>query len=193
MNNKSARHAVFLSILTLLLAACVPQTAVPIAATAFPTIATDIPLSQPSPSATTPPTKPPPSATIEAEMPEDQTGQSQNDPNRQLAVQGWIDQATVDLAQRTSLPVEGIELIAFELKEWSDSSLGCPQPGMMYAQVLQEGYLIRLQAGDQVYTYHCGRGAPFLCEQKVPPVEITKQPPLTLKGTPTISIPPPRD
>ena len=38
--------------------------------------------------------------------------------------------------------------------EWSDASLGRPQPGMMYAQVITPGYLVVLEADGQQYTYH---------------------------------------
>ena len=65
---------------------------------------------------------------------------------------------------------------------------------MEYAQVLQEGYLIRLKAGGLVYEYHGGGStAPFLCLPSAPDVILTKQPPLELKQTPTKSVPPPRD
>jgi len=89
---------------------------------------------------------------------------------------------------------EEIELLSFEFKEWPDGSLGCPQSGMEYAQVLQEGYLIRLEAGGVVYNYHGGgQNPPFLCEQTNTGLTKTLIPPLTLKQTPTIEIPPPTD
>jgi hypothetical protein len=108
------------------------------------------------------------------------------------AVQNWIDQAVADLAQRQGISTTEIELLSYESREWSDASLGCPQPDMKYAQVPQDGYLITLVAGDLSYNYHGSdsRG-PFLCQQI--PQTIKKPPPLTLKVTPTISVPPPRD
>lgn len=83
--------------------------------------------------------------------------------------QALIDQAVADLSMRQSVEETTIELITFESKVWPDSSLGCPQPGMRYLQVLTEGYLIQLQIGDQIYNYHGGgRSGPFLCEQPGP-------------------------
>jgi hypothetical protein len=82
-------------------------------------------------------------------------------------IQGWITQAKKDLAQRLSIPVEQIDLTNFELKVWSDAGLGCPQPGMNYIQVPQDGYLIVLRADGRVYNYHGGGSgdpSPFLCE-----------------------------
>jgi hypothetical protein len=187
-----------LSILALLLAACLPQTAVlPGEApgeTAVAVTATTTPLPWPSPTAaaTGISENPRPSATMGVEMPEEPTALPPSPSALPPAAQEWVNQAITDLAQRTGLPLEEIEFLSFELREWSDSSLGCPQPGMMYAQVPQDGYLIQLRVDEQVYNYHGSGDTPFLCEQQ-PPLKITKQPPLTLKGTPTISVPPPRD
>jgi len=122
------------------------------------------------------------------------TSQASAEPTIQPAVQALIDLATEDLAGRLDMAPEEIELLSFEFKEWPDGSLGCPQSGMEYAQVLQEGYLIRLEAGGLVYEYHGGGStSPFLCLPAAPDINITKQPPLELKQTPTKSVPPPRD
>jgi hypothetical protein len=54
---------------------------------------------------------------------------------------------------------------------WPNSALGCPQSGMMYAEVLTPGYLILLHAEGQDYEYHAGKNSdPFLCENPTPPV-----------------------
>ena len=52
-------------------------------------------------------------------------------------------------ADRSEVAVETVEEVA-----WRDSSLGCPQPGMMYAQVITPGYRIILRLGGVRYTYH---------------------------------------
>jgi hypothetical protein len=78
-----------------------------------------------------------------------------------------IDKAKTDLAQRTGIAKEEIVLAEFRLVTWPDASLGCPKPGVEYAQVLVDGYLIMLRAGLGVYNYHGGGDAasgPFLCE-----------------------------
>ena len=49
---------------------------------------------------------------------------------------------------------------------WRDSSLGCPQPGMMYLQVLTPGYRIRLQHAGADYLLHTDRGSrAILCPE----------------------------
>jgi hypothetical protein len=37
---------------------------------------------------------------------------------------------------------------------WPDTSLGCPEEGMMYAQVETEGFIIWLEANERPYRYH---------------------------------------
>ena len=81
------------------------------------------------------------------------------------SIQRLVDIATADLAGRLSIPPSAITLVDATPVVWSDSSLGCPQPGMAYIQVPQDGLLIRLHANGQIYPYHSGGDRdPFLCE-----------------------------
>jgi hypothetical protein len=80
-------------------------------------------------------------------------------------MQSLIDAATADLMKRLSVTRDTIEVISAQSVVWPDRSLGCPQPGMVYPQVLAEGYYIELRVKGQVYSYHGGEGrGPFLCE-----------------------------
>ena len=75
-----------------------------------------------------------------------------------------VTQAKQDLSKRLSVSLDQIELVNFTPVTWPDGSLGCPEPGMMYTQVLVEGYRIQLRSGGRVYEYHGGgTRAPFLC------------------------------
>ena len=76
-----------------------------------------------------------------------------------------VTKAKEDLANRLSVEMDQISLLEVRQVTWPDSSLGCPQPGMAYAQALQEGLLIRLGVDQDMYFYHSGEtGDPFLCE-----------------------------
>ncbi len=76
-------------------------------------------------------------------------------------------QAKQDLAKQLAISIDQITLVEVREITWPDSSLGCPQPGMMYLQVLIDGYLIRLRAGERIYEYHSGGNRPpFLCQTK---------------------------
>jgi hypothetical protein len=74
--------------------------------------------------------------------------------------------AIADLAKQTSLPADQIILVSIEAMDWSDTSLGCPQEGMMYAQVITPGYLIVLEAQGQQYEYHTDQAANVVWCQK---------------------------
>jgi hypothetical protein len=78
-----------------------------------------------------------------------------------------VEAARKDLAERLSVDVEGIDVVESRSIVWRDGSLGCPEPGMMYTEALQDGALVKLRYGSKVYSYHSGgsRG-PFLCEPR---------------------------
>lgn len=75
-----------------------------------------------------------------------------------------IELARRDLAARLGLSTDEIQVIEVQAVTWPDSSMGCPEPGRMYLQVLTPGYRVILEARGQRYAYHAGRmGSPFLC------------------------------
>ena len=77
-----------------------------------------------------------------------------------------VQAAKEDLARRLKVRPESIELAGpVEEVTWPDSSLGCPEPGMVYAQVLTPGYRFQLQSGGKLYQYHSGKGVVKLCER----------------------------
>ena len=85
-------------------------------------------------------------------------------------LQALIEKAKEDLAQRFSISLSQIQLAQISEVEWSDSSLGCPQPGMDYLQVITPGYLILLEVNAQTYEYHSNRDTYFVyCENQSPP------------------------
>ena len=65
-----------------------------------------------------------------------------------------VRQASADLATRLAVPPDQIQVVSVDEVEWRDSSLGVPQPGQMYAQVITPGYRIILQAQGKRYRYH---------------------------------------
>lgn len=78
-----------------------------------------------------------------------------------------IETARADLARRTGVAPAMITLARVEAVDWRDSSLGCPQPGQMYLQVITPGYLILLEAAGRTYEYHTDREGRHvvLCQQ----------------------------
>ena len=72
------------------------------------------------------------------------------------AVQSLVDLARVNLAQKLGVDLEAVTVQGVEEVEFPDASLGVPEPGETYAQVLTPGYVIKLEAGDETYEYHAG-------------------------------------
>lgn len=89
-------------------------------------------------------------------------------------VQGLIETARADLSERLVVPINTIVIVEMASVVWPDGSLGCPEEGMQYAQVLTPGYLIRLQSEDRIFEYHASKGSTVIyCENPSPPVEGT--------------------
>jgi hypothetical protein len=63
-----------------------------------------------------------------------------------------------DLAQRLKRTEATISVASIEAVDWSDASLGCPEPGMVYAQMITPGYRLILVANGERYEYHTDQG-----------------------------------
>jgi hypothetical protein len=79
-------------------------------------------------------------------------------------LEATVDAALADAAKRTGLNRVDLKVLSAEDVTWSDGSLGCPEPGMMYTQALVPGYRVQIRAGGQELDYHASRmGLPVLC------------------------------
>ena len=79
--------------------------------------------------------------------------------------------AIADLAQRQGADPADIEVVSVENVTWPDSSVGCPEEGMQYAQMLTDGVRIVLELDGQQYEYHASADLPvFYCPDPQPPV-----------------------
>lgn len=79
------------------------------------------------------------------------------------------ERARVDASARTGVPLEQVRVESIEAREWNDSSLGCPAPGMAYAQVITPGHLIVVEAAGRRLEYHSDRASRLvLCDQGRP-------------------------
>jgi hypothetical protein len=79
---------------------------------------------------------------------------------------GLLDTLKADLSTRSGVAVDAIQFVSAEFVIWNDGSLGCPEPGVSYIQILIEGYRVILSADGTNYDYRTGRGEEFiLCER----------------------------
>ncbi|WP_129676280.1 hypothetical protein [Candidatus Chloroploca sp. Khr17] len=120
-----------------------------------PATATPIPEAAPVPEATLPPQPqatpvpvPPTALPVTGEAPAE-----------------LLERLLADVIARTGAEREAIVVIRDEAVVWSDGSLGCPEPGMMYTQALVEGYHVVFDVAGVFYDYRVdSRDAFRLCE-----------------------------
>jgi hypothetical protein len=81
--------------------------------------------------------------------------------------QSVVDAAVREAASYAAVAATDVKVQQIEAREWPDSSLGCPRPGLMYSQVVTPGYLIVVEAGSRVLEYHSdARGRVVLCQER---------------------------
>ncbi len=62
------------------------------------------------------------------------------------------------LAAELGCQPEALCVVGVEPVEWPDSALGCPEPGMMYMQVITPGFRVILEQAGQRYVLHTDQG-----------------------------------
>jgi hypothetical protein len=68
------------------------------------------------------------------------------------------------IAADLGVPPESVQVVTMEPRDWPDSSLGCPQPDMLYAQVITPGYLVLVEVSGERIEYHTDqRGTVVRC------------------------------
>ena len=78
-------------------------------------------------------------------------------PSRLADADASVRAAINDLAARLKITPENVQVVSVETMDWPDTSLGCPQPGMFYAQVITLGYRIVLSAEGNQVQYHADK------------------------------------
>lgn len=71
-----------------------------------------------------------------------------------MSKDGQVSRARKDLAQRLGIADDQIRVVSVQETDWPDASLGAPQQGQLYAQMMVFGYIITLEAGGRTYRYH---------------------------------------
>ena len=64
-----------------------------------------------------------------------------------------IAAAVADLARRLDIDGSDVSVVDAKSVEWSDGSLGCPQPGQLYTQAIVDGAQVLLGADGRLYDY----------------------------------------
>ena len=77
-------------------------------------------------------------------------------------MQPMLEQIRADAAQRAGVTLGQVKVLTVGSVTWSDGSLGCPEPGMMYTQALVRGYRVRVDAAGTMLLYHAGVQSTFV-------------------------------
>ena len=83
--------------------------------------------------------------------------------------QAMFDAVVADALARSGATQSSVSVQTAEQVEWSDGSLGCPAPDMMYTQAIVNGYHVVLDVAGQTYDYRLSdRSLIILCENGLP-------------------------
>lgn len=77
-----------------------------------------------------------------------------------------IQAALTDAETSLGIPGDQLHVVQVVPRDWPDSSLGCPQPGLMYSQIVTPGFLIVISSYNRQLEYHTdARSRVVLCQQ----------------------------
>ena len=68
------------------------------------------------------------------------------------------------VAELTGATPEQITLLSNEAVDFSDSSLGCPKPGMAYMQVITPGHQVMAEYAGEIYDVRIAGGRAVICD-----------------------------
>lgn len=74
--------------------------------------------------------------------------------------------AKAELAKKLNIPESEITVEKVEEVEWRNTSLGCPEEGKVYLQVIVPGHVITLKAQGKTYEYHTGNNQAVTCDRR---------------------------
>jgi hypothetical protein len=85
-----------------------------------------------------------------------------------------MEKVIADASDRSHVDADTVVVLRAESLVFSDGSLGCPKPDVVYTPAPVPGYRVVLRAGEETLDYRITeRGYPMLCEQSVtvrPPI-----------------------
>jgi hypothetical protein len=77
-----------------------------------------------------------------------------------------IDAALSDAASHLAIARDQLAIVQIQAQQWPDSSLGCPQPGQLYSQIVTPGYLVVISGSGKELEYHTdARSHVMLCRE----------------------------
>lgn len=87
-----------------------------------------------------------------------------------IADRADVQAAIAAEAERRGVEVSEVRIAGYADVTWSDGSIGCPEPGMMYTQALVPGHQLVLEVDGELASYHAAQGRDFTyCAGPTPP------------------------
>ena len=87
-----------------------------------------------------------------------------------VAQRSDVQEAVAAEAKRAGVEPDAVTIAGYADVTWSDGSIGCPRPGMMYTQALVPGHQLVLEVDGTYASYHAAEGKAFsYCAQPVAP------------------------
>lgn len=83
-----------------------------------------------------------------------------------LSQEEYANLAIADLGRKLGIDKKVIKLIKAEPKDWSNTSLGCPEKNLFYTEVITPGYIIELSTLGKTYIYHAGSNRVVTCKNQ---------------------------
>lgn len=85
-------------------------------------------------------------------------------PGGTVSIDALVDAVRADAAALSGRTDLSALTVRVEPVTWSDGSLGCPQPGLLYPQALVPGWRVVVGDGGREWVYHASRrGAWIRC------------------------------
>lgn len=73
--------------------------------------------------------------------------------------------AVETLAAELDVPMDAITVDTVRAVEWNDASIGCPQPGRAYADVITPGHKVTLRVDGNLHFVHEANGRAIVCKR----------------------------
>ncbi len=73
--------------------------------------------------------------------------------------------ARTELASVLGVATDKIELQRVDPMDWPNSSLGCPEKGMMYLDVITSGFRVEFDVGGKIYHVHTAERHAVVCQR----------------------------
>ena len=82
-----------------------------------------------------------------------------------------VNTARTELASVVGVAAAEIELNQVNPMVWPNSSLGCPEKGMMYLDVITSGFRVEFDVGSKIYQVHTAERTAIVCLKATRPIQ----------------------